>query len=248
MADAVEGAVRGFTGDPGQEVGTGASGAPTSRIDRVAEEAVLRVLDERGDRVNVVSEEIGDVDRGGGDTLVVDPIDGTLNMVTGIPSYAVSLAVGRSSLRDVTHALVRNLVAGETFYAEAAKGATLNGARIRVRPFVGEGSLASVYLGTNAAPESYDVARKARRVRNLGAASLDLCLVARGAADLYYMHSALQETKLRVVDVAAGALIVREAGGLVLDLEGRDLDMPLDPTARADLVAASSREALEALT
>jgi fructose-1,6-bisphosphatase/inositol monophosphatase family enzyme len=105
-----------------------------------------------------------------------------------------------------------------------------------------------VYLGSNAAPDAVRVTTKARRVRALGAASLDLCLVARGAADLYYMHSATMETKLRAVDIAGGTLIVREAGGLVLDLEGHDLDMPLTTTARTDLVAVGDRRTWEAIS
>src|SRR2546423_15553934 len=88
----------------------------------------------------------------------------------------------------------------------------------------------------------------ARRVRVLGAASLDLCLVARGAADLYYMHSKLTETKLRAVDIAGGVLIVREAGGLVLDLKGQELHMPPTSTARTDPAAVGDRRAREALS
>jgi len=106
----------------------------------------------------------------------------------------------------------------------------------------------SVYLGTQAAPDAARIASQARRVRVFGAASLDLCLVARGAADLYYMHSKLTETKLRAVDIAGGVLIVREAGGLVLDLKGQELDMPLTSTARTDLVAVGDRRTWEALS
>jgi fructose-1,6-bisphosphatase/inositol monophosphatase family enzyme len=102
-------------------------------------------------------------------------------------------------------------------------------------------------MGTHAAPDAARIASRARRVRVLGAASLDLCLVARGAADLYYAHAKRTKTKLRAVDIAGGVLIVREAGGLVLDLKGNELDMPLDPMARTDLVAVGDRRTWEAL-
>ena len=71
--------------DPGAKVGLGYSGAPTSRLDRVAEDAILRQLEYDGADLNVLSEEAGFVDRGGSRTLIVDPVDGTYNAVRGIP-------------------------------------------------------------------------------------------------------------------------------------------------------------------
>ncbi len=247
LADAVQRAVGQMAEDPGEVVGQGADGAPSTRIDRVAEAAILRVLDYEGVKVNVLSEEAGFIDRGGEATLVVDPIDGTHNAIRGVPAYSVSIALGHERLADVEEGVVRDLVAGATYYAAAGRGSYLNGKPIHVRPFDPSDSLFTVYLGTNAHPESARVASKARRVRSLGAASLDLCLVARGAADLYFMHSAVVETKLRAVDIAAGTLVVREAGGQVLDLQGRDLDIPLTSDARTDLMAPGDPRVLEAI-
>jgi len=247
LADAVQRAVDHMAEDPGEVVGRGADGAPSTRIDRVAEEAALRVLDYEGAKINVLSEEAGYIDRGGDRVLVLDPIDGTHNAIRGVPAYSVSLALGRERLRDVDEALVRNLVTGATFYASAGGGASLNGRPIHVRPFDAEDSLFTVYLGSNAAPDGARVASRARRVRNLGAASLDLCLVASGAADLYFLHSATVETKLRVVDIAGGTLIVREAGGYVTDLGGTDLDIPLTTEARTDLAAYGDPMVWEAI-
>jgi len=246
-AEAVQHAVEAMTGNPAEVLGRGADGGPSARIDRVAEEAVLRVLDYEEASLNVLSEEAGFIDRGGQATLVLDPIDGTHNALRGVPAYSVSLAIGHERLSDVQEALVRDLVSGATYYAAKGGGALLNGSPIRVHPYDPADLLFSVYLGTNAAPDASRIAGLARRVRALGAASLDLCLVARGAADLYYMHSATVETKLRAVDIAGGTLIVREAGGLVLDLEGRDLELPLSPTARTDLVAVGDRRAWETI-
>src|SRR5437773_996752 len=126
------------------------------------------------------------------------------------------------AVAEIAEGLVRDLVSGATYYAAKGHGAKLNGRPIRVHGYDPKDLLFSVYLGTNADRDAARIASLARRVRNLGAASLDLCLVARGAADLYYMHSAVPDLRLRVVDIAAGTLIVREAGGLVLDLAGRD--------------------------
>jgi fructose-1,6-bisphosphatase/inositol monophosphatase family enzyme len=247
LAEAVQHAVAEIAEDPGEVLGRGADGAPSTRIDRVAEAAVFRVLDYEDAHLNVLSEEAGFVDRGGDSILVLDPIDGTHNAIRGVPAYSVSMALGRSRLADVQEGLVRDLVSGATYYAAKGQGAKLNGRAIRIHPWNPKDILFTVYLGTNAHPDAARVASLARRVRNLGAASLDLCLVARGAADLYYMRSAVEEAKLRVVDIAAGTLIVREAGGHVVDLDGHDLDLPLESTARTDLVAFGDPRAREAI-
>lgn len=247
LADAVQRAIAEIADDPAEVLGRGADGAPSTRIDRVAEQAVLRVLDYEEAPLNVLSEEAGFIDRAGEATLVLDPIDGTVNALRGIPAYSVSMAIGASRLADVEEGLVRDLVSGATYYAAKGRGARLNGRPIRVRAYDPDDLLFSVYLGSNAHPDAARVAARARRVRNLGAASLDLCLVARGAADAYYMHGAVPEASLRVVDIAAATLIVREAGGSVLSLDGEDLDLPFDPMARTNLVAVGDRETWEAI-
>lgn len=247
LAKAVQRAVDTLQGDPAEVLGRGADGAPSTRIDRVAEAAVLDRLDAKHVKLNVLSEEAGLVERGGEEVLVLDPVDGTHNALRGVPAYSVSLAVGRTRLDDVEEGLVRDLVSGATYYAAKGKGATLDDRSIKARSFNPKDVLFSVYLGSNAHSDSSRIAAKARRVRHLGAASLDLCLVARGAADLYYMHSSVPQLKLRACDIAAGALIVREAGGHVLTLDGKNLDMPLTTDARTDLVAVGDRKAWEAI-
>ncbi len=247
LAMAVQHAVDHLQGDPAEILGKGADGAPSSRLDRVAEAAVLERLEKDGASVNVLSEEAGFVDRGGDALLVLDPVDGTHNALRGVPAFSVSLALGDAQLSDIREGLVRDLVNGMTYHAQKGRGATLNGTPIHTRPFDPKDVLFSVYLGTNAEDDAARVAARARRVRNLGAASLDLCLVARGAADLYYMHSREERLKLRACDIAAGTLIVREAGGLVLDLDGHDLDIPLTAEAHTDLVAVGDRKAWEAV-
>ncbi|MEK6911586.1 MAG: inositol monophosphatase family protein [Candidatus Thermoplasmatota archaeon] len=253
IADAVQAAIRERIDDPSEVVGMGADGTPTQKIDAIAEQAVFRLLESRGLHYTVVSEEAGRVEAEGDWTLVLDPIDGTHNAIRGVPAYAVSVAACRRAptgkrerLSDVTSGLVRDLVNGHTYYAERDGGATLNGQPIRVRrPYRPNDTVFDVYLGEKAHPRGSDVARIARRVRNLGAASLDLCLVARGAVDLYYLHSAEVGHELRAMDIAAGTLVVREAGGNVVDLDGRPLDMPIDPKARSNVIAYGDEHVLE---
>src|SRR2546425_9386471 len=101
LAEAVQHAVAELVEAPAEVVGRGADGAPSTRIDRVAEEAVLRVLDYEDARLNVLSEEAGFVDRGGGAPLVLDPIHGTHKALPGVPAYSVSIAIGPAPLSDV---------------------------------------------------------------------------------------------------------------------------------------------------
>ena len=255
VADAVQAAVRGFAGDLGEVVGRGATGANTQRIDLVAERAAFAFLKDRGFPCTVVSEEAGRVEGEGEWTLVLDPVDGTHNAVRGFPAYAVSIAAvprGRRGhverLREVTAGVVRDLVTGHTYAAEAGKGASLDGRPIRVRtPFDPWDTMFDVYLGEKAHADSLLVANAARRVRNLGAASLDLCMVATGAVDLYYLHSTEVGHELRAMDVAAGVLIVREAGGEVVGPDRKPLDMDLSPAARTNVIAYGDEQILEML-
>ncbi len=223
----------------------GADGSPTAMVDRVAEEAIEGVLEQADVELNFLSEETEFVDRGSEWTAVVDPVDGTHNALAGIPVYSVSLAVCQGDMMGARFAVVMDLTNGWTYEGEKGKGAWLNGKRIRVAPYTKEGSLFSIYLGSNAHQKAFQLAGVCRRLRNLGAASLDMCMVAAGAADLYYMNSTAKNLELRITDVAASSLIVREAGGEVYDLEGDALNMPLDPAHRSNLFALGDRSLLE---
>ena len=235
VSDAVCGLPRSF--DIGEEIYMGADGTPTCRIDKVAEDVVLECLDDMKLPWNVLSEEAGFVDRGGEKTLVVDPIDGTHNALLGIPFDSVSLAVGASSLFDVDAGLVKNLVTGEVFYAGRGKGAVRGRTKLRVREYRPDESAFLVYLGKYAHDDSLKVAKAPARTRSLGCASLEMCMVAEGKLDVYYMNCEVHEKSIRVVDIAASALILREAGGQLVDLKGEDLDMPFDLKARSNFLA-----------
>jgi len=153
-------------------------------------------------------------------TWVVDPIDGTVNYLYGIPFYAVSIAVVEGDADPSTWTAlagaVRNPAIDELFSASAGGGAELNGRRLQVATGV---PLSLAMFGTGF---SYDAVRRTRQaqvlhglidqvrdVRRMGAASLDLCSVAAGRLDLYY------ERGLHPWDHAAGALVAAEAGAKV---------------------------------
>lgn len=155
---------------------------------------------------------------------VIDPLDGTTNFIRGIPHYAISLACLYRG--KIEHAVVLDPVRQEEFTASRGRGAQLNGRRIRVSS---RKSLDGALLGTGIpfknhcddklAPYAKTIeilAAQCAGIRRAGAASLDLAYVAAGRLDAFW------EIGLAEWDIAAGALLVREAGGLVTDIEGSD--------------------------
>jgi fructose-1,6-bisphosphatase/inositol monophosphatase family enzyme len=226
---------RGFDGHV--HVGMGASGSATSKIDKYAEDVVLKYLDEEGIELNVLSEEAGFVDRGAKLVLVLDPIDGTLNCTRGIPFFSVSLAIGKSKLSDCDFALVKNLVTGDTYYARRGGGAELNGKRIAVSKYARDDAVFSIFTGHDAAVETKRVSELAHRVRAFGCASLEMCLVAQGTTQAHYMNCTNFNRMIRIVDIAASTLILREAGGDVCDLDGNKLEMQFSLEDRKNYLA-----------
>jgi len=235
----------------GKQVAMGADGTPTSYIDKIAEDVIIQFMDEKDIQANLLSEEVGFIDRGYDDVLVIDPVDGTFNAVQGIPFFSISIARGKKMLSDLDTGLVLNMVSGDVYYAEKGKGAFLNGQPIHVRE-PGNSMVLMAYMGSSASPRTYELAAKFRRIRILGAASLDLCAVASGIADAYYFESLPVERGLRVMDIAAGVLILREAGGEAYFPNSNTpkdeiLDMPLSLKVRKNIMAIGSNKALEVL-
>jgi NAD+ kinase len=220
-------------------VAMGASGTPTEEVDRLAESAILRVLDDEGVDWNVVSEEVGHVARGGAKTLVIDPIDGTANAVRNLPFSTVSLALGTNDLGGVELGVVRDLSRGTTYWAARGEGAFRDGRPIRTRPRTGRGEVVFLNLGRGASPRATALGARARRVRSLGCASLEMALVAEGAGDAYVFEHADATKNLRATDIAAAYRIVLEAGGAVTDTDGGPLDaLPLGVVRRTTVVAS----------
>ncbi|MFH0816603.1 MAG: inositol monophosphatase family protein [Methanobacteriota archaeon] len=247
IADAVQKAVQSTDGAfEDVDVAMGADGTPTTRIDKIAEDAVLKVLAKHGNPLNVLSEECDFQDNGREMTLVLDPIDGTVNATSGFPFYAVSLAVGSRDLDGVAFALVRNLATGETFYAGKGMGAFRNGERIKVRGYDPEKGIFLVYLGNHADKSACRIAGVPRRTRSFGSAALETCMVASGSADMYAIIADQRIRGLRVVDIAAASLILREAGGELYEPNGKKFTMAYDIKDRKNVVAVGDRKALEA--
>lgn len=190
-------------------------------------EALLRrlILDERPDDA-ILGEEEGHVAGASGLTWVIDPIDGTVNYLYGIPAYAISVAVVAGT-PDPEHwvplaGCVLHVVDGRTWSASRGGGATLDGRPLRVNDAK---PLAQCLVGTGFGYASERRAAQAlvlthvlprvRDIRRIGSAAIDLCMVADGSLDLVY------ERGLNPWDMAAGGLVVTEAGGALTGLRGR---------------------------
>lgn len=226
--------------DIGKTAGNGADGTPTKMIDGIAEKAALETIKNSGKKVNVLSEEIGYIDNNAKKTIILDPVDGTFNAVHHIPFYSVSVALGTKKLSDIEYGIVKNLVNNDVFEAEKNKGSFLNGKRIKIKNSDEENPVFSVYLGRKASLKAYEIAKKARRVRSMGCASLDLCMVASSSTDMYYQFG----NPLRVTDIAAGVLILREAGGEIYDENKQILNMGLNLKERKNFVAVGDKKYL----
>jgi myo-inositol-1(or 4)-monophosphatase len=191
--------------------------------DRKAEEIVREELAKARPDYGFLGEE-GGIREGTDKThrWIVDPLDGTTNFLHGIPHFAVSIGLEREGV--MVAGLVYNPANDDMFLAERGKGAFLNDKRIRVAarqrlaeavvacglPHYGRGDLALARHEIAAAQAHY------AGLRRYGAAALDLAWVAAGRLDAYW------ERDLSPWDVAAGILLVREAGGFVTDIEGGD--------------------------
>ncbi len=221
----------------GKDVEMGADGTPTSEVDKIAENTVLDFIIRNNVPLNVLSEEIGYVDNGYEDVLVLDPIDGTSNCIAGVPLYTISMAVGKGSLSKCHTAYLRNLATGESMWAKKGEGAFKDGRRIHVRELNPKEMFVMIYVGNGSDPKAFDLVKRVPSSRSYGCSSLEMALIAEGQADAFYMHSEILSRGIRVVDIAASYLLLKEAGGYIYDLDGKEFDMPLSLEARSNFIA-----------
>ena len=212
-----------------------------SMADKRAEQTLYEELHKARPDWGFLMEEEGEI---AGDPAkprwIIDPLDGTSNFLHGIPHFAIAIAVedlrGASGKPEITHGLIYQPLTDESFWAEKGRGAWLHDRRLRVSarrdladalvatgvPFLGHGDFAewtSIFqsIGPNVAG-----------IRRFGSAALDLAWVAAGRFDAFW------ESGLKPWDVAAGLLLVREAGGFVTDFRGGD-----SPIERAQVLAGN---------
>lgn len=225
-----------------ERVGEGAGGDTTMRVDKEAEEEILDVVRQKGD-VRVVAEEAGE--SGPADarwTVIVDPIDGSSNFERQIPFYCTSIAVLEGkTLDDASHALVKNLVNGDTYYAEAAGYATKNGSQIRTSQVT---ELKEAMVGVDMSKSSLQLVASfnqlvasTRRQVHYGANALEACFLAEGKIDGFVDVRG----KIRVMDMAAAYLIGRRAGAVFSDREGRPVRPSITVKERFSIFGAANK-------
>lgn len=225
MSDAARKAARGLNRDFGElaelQVARKAPADFVSAADLKAEQTIFEALEKARPGYSFLGEERGLIE--GTDkthTWLVDPLDGTTNFLHAIPHFAINIALQREGA--VVAAVTYNPITNELFWAEKGKGCYVNDKRLRVAartrldeavvatgiPFLGHGQHARFLK------ELHQISQRVAGVRRFGSAALDLAYVAAGRYDGYW------ERDLKSWDIAAGLLLVTEAGGKVTDAEG----------------------------
>ena len=232
---------------PQPNLGQGAGGDMMKPVDLAAENAIIQTLLQKDVSFTLISEESGIKEYGdnpNGRYLCVDPIDGTTNLTHGLPFYCSSIAVSnKPELDDVYAGMVVDLVHDETYMAMKGKGAYRNSERIHTSKTLSLDE-AVVGLDLNAYKAKLnmkiatDLIENIKHTRHFGANALEICQVAAGLTDAFIDL----RNKIRTTDVAAGFLIVKEAGGIVTDTENKPINVKLDPKQTLSFVASANIE------
>ncbi|HSG83176.1 MAG: inositol monophosphatase family protein [Nitrosopumilus sp.] len=235
------------TDDAAGDNGVGAGGDISRNIDIVAEKTVLDYLKEINFECIVLGEECGQVelsDKPKG-FVIMDAIDGSANAVRGIPFFCSSLAFAtENKLSSITDGVITNLSNGEMYWASENKGAFFDNKQIKVH------KTDPVYkiIGINTSGSSIELMNKLHPIfenhnhtRHFGANALEMAMFARGLMDIFIDL----RNKIRIQDIAAGYVIVKEAGGMLLDADLNPLDADLSYETRISFIAAANQEILD---
>jgi myo-inositol-1(or 4)-monophosphatase len=233
--------------EPQPDLGKGAGGDPIKPVDLAAEKAIVEVLQQSGISFTLVSEESGVKEFGDAPKrcyVTVDPIDGTNNLVRGIPFYATSIAISaKPALSTVYAGLVTDLAHNTTYTALEGKGAYRDGEKISssTRDSLDDAMVGldlNSYKVSEIAPKLTNLIKETKHIRHFGANALELCYVADGTTDAFIDIRG----KLRTTDMAAAFLIVKEAGGTITMPAGDVLDAKLGPKQKIKFIASGNKQ------
>ncbi|MBS7456192.1 inositol monophosphatase family protein [Coralloluteibacterium stylophorae] len=217
-----------------------------SEVDSMAEAEIIRELRRAYPDAGFLGEEGGAIGKGRGGVFVIDPLDGTSNYLRGFPHFCVSIALVENG--EPQHGVVYDPIRNDIFTASRGSGAQLNDKKIRVAE---RKDLEGAMLLTGYSPRERErlapqlatvanVLTVAEDVRRSGSAALDLAYVACGRADAYF------EAGIKAWDVAAGLLLVREAGGKVCDFRGGTSKL-IDMSGRPGQIVAGNLKVVDDL-
>tara|TARA_Y100001970_G_scaffold275083_1_gene375837 strand:- start:24 stop:782 length:759 start_codon:yes stop_codon:yes gene_type:complete len=182
-----------------------------SSADKKAEKIIIEELSKARKNFSIISEESGSINKKDKDNVwIIDPIDGTTNFLHGVPHFAISIAL--KSNNEITSGLIYDPIKDEMFYAEKNVGAFLNNKRIRVskRKKINE----CLFSGSGNDINIFNEKIKGKvAIRNSGSAALDMAYVASGRYDAYF------QKKVSLWDIAAGIVIIKEAGGYIGNID-----------------------------
>ncbi len=196
-----------------------------SNADKKAESIIIEELSKARPDYAILAEESGEIKKNSEYRFVIDPLDGTTNFLHGFPYWSISIALERNG--EPIAGVISAPILNETFWAEKGQGAFVNNRRIRTsgrrhlnEAFIASGSPSSVRRVTNAPFDILDamriLSRKVGYIRCVNSAALDLAFIAAGRFD------ALVDLSLKKWDIAAGIIILKEAGGQITDVFGKD--------------------------
>ena len=182
-----------------------------SSADKKAEKIIIEELSKARKNFSIISEESGSINKKDKNNVwIIDPIDGTTNFLHGVPHFAISIAL--KSNNEITSGLIYDPIKDEMFYAEKNVGAFLNNKSIRVskRKKINE----CLFAGSGNDINIFNEKIKGKvAVRNSGSAALDMAYVASGRYDAYF------QKKVNLWDIAAGIVIIKEAGGYIDNID-----------------------------
>ena len=226
-------------------LGVGAGGDVMKPVDLAAETAIVDTLQQHDISFTLISEESGIKKFGAKPEecfLTVDPIDGTTNLMHGLPFFASSIGVSnKPEIADVYAGMVIDLAHDVTYTAFKGEGAYRNRKKMETSKTV---SLDEAVIGLDlntfksktVVPKVTTLIENTKHIRHYGANALEICYVANGLTDAFIDLRG----KIRTTDIAAGFLIVKEAGGVVTTPDNQTLNVKLDPTQKLSFIASGN--------
>ena len=218
------------------QVSTKGPGDFVTSADKRTEKILIEELQKARPEYGIITEEAGIINKSNTDNRwVIDPIDGTMNFLNGIPQFAIS--IGYEEKGEITCGVIFNPIINEMFVAEKGSGAYLNNSRIRVSNkkkikdalLVTGGPKRASKIKSKIFSEYINVSNEVSNVRKFGSAALDMAYVACGRFDGYWQR------ELNYWDIAAGIIVIKEAGGFI-NFFDEDKNNPL----KKNIIASNS--------